>query len=77
MNSDEYDLLEWLSHEDVSQYGECYGKSLDSLIAKGLAIIHGPESGINNPFIAKGHGIMFRAVSLTVAGKALLMRSKK
>ena len=59
----EKDLLLWLSREDFSRYGECHGSALDSLIAKGLAQLHGEETETNNTFIAKGHGIMFRAVS--------------
>lgn len=61
-------LLIWLSKEDFSQYGECHGTALDSLVAKGLAQIHDEESGINNHFIAKGRDIMYRAVSLTESG---------
>lgn len=66
---DELDLLDWLSKEDFSQYGECDGPSLDGLIAKGLAELMGEETEMNNTFIAKGRGIMFRAVRLTEAGK--------
>ena len=64
----EKDLLLWLSEEDFSQYGECHGSTLDSLIERGLAKVHGEETETNNTFIAKGHGVMFRAVSLTDAG---------
>jgi len=64
-------LLEWLSKDD-GQYGECYGKSLDGLIQKGLAVVQGAESGMNNGFIAKGTNIMYRAVSITDAGRAAL-----
>jgi hypothetical protein len=75
----EKDLLLWLSREDFSQYGECHGSALDSLIAKGLAQLHGEETETNNTFIAKGHGIMFRAVSLTDAGLDVvsLIRSER
>jgi hypothetical protein len=75
----EKDLLLWLSREDFSQYGECHGGALDSLIAKGLAQLHGEETETNNTFIAKGHGIMFRAVSLTEAGYDVvsLIRSER
>ena len=73
LTASERDLLEWLSREDFSQYGECYGKDLDALIAAGLAQIHGP--GEHQVFIAKDYlgtkGIMFRAVSLTEAGLQL------
>jgi hypothetical protein len=74
LSEDEKNLLEWLSQEDTSQYGECYGKSLDTLIAKGYAFVHGEESGMLNNFIAKKAGpdnLMFRAVSLTPAGMEL------
>lgn len=68
----ERDLLDWLSREDFSQYGECHGSDLDGLIAKGLAQIHGP--GEHQGFIAQDHtgekGLMYRAVSLTEAGRA-------
>jgi hypothetical protein len=70
----EVDLLKWLAKEDYSQYGECHGATLDGLIAKKLAQIHGPgehQSG----FIAKDpagtKSMSFRAVSLTDAGRAL------
>lgn len=62
-------LLRWLSQEDFSQYGECHGNDLDALVAAGLAQLHGGgehQSG----FIAKGSGDMYRAVSLTDAGRA-------
>jgi hypothetical protein len=68
LTHEERDLLDWLSREDFSQYGECYGKSLDRLMALGLAQLHGEETETQNCFIAKGRGIMFRAVSLTQAG---------
>ena len=69
----ERDLLEWLGREDFSQYGECYGPTLDSLIAKGLVELSRPgehQSG----FIAQDpHGTksrMYLAVSLTESGRA-------
>jgi hypothetical protein len=66
-------LLKWLSGEDFSQYGECHGKALDGLIAKGLAQIHGPHEH-QSGFIAKEphdtQSLMYRAVSLTDAGIA-------
>jgi hypothetical protein len=65
-------LLIWLGDGDFSQYGECHGSALDALIAKGLAQIHGP--GEHQHFIANDHtgsmGMMYRAVSLTDAGRA-------
>lgn len=70
LNIDERDLLKWLGQEDFSQYGECHGKALDTLISKGFAQIHGAEE--HQTFIAKGTGMMYRAVSLTDAGIAAL-----
>lgn len=70
LTGSERDLLKWLSKEDFSQYGECHGTSLDSLIAKGLAQVHGP--GEHQVFIAKGTSQMYRAVSLTEAGRSVL-----
>ncbi|WP_291869728.1 hypothetical protein [Bradyrhizobium sp.] len=69
--SNEIALLVWLSKED-GQYGECYGGTLDGLIAKGLAKVQSEESGLNNSFISKGTSIMYRAVSITDAGRAAL-----
>lgn len=68
----ENELLRWLGQEDFSQYGECHGQTLDALIEKGLALVHGP--GENQVFIAKGTGKMYRAVSLTDAGHARLQQ---
>ena len=76
LNADEAFLLKWLGEEDTSQYGECHGKALDRLIELGLAQLHGDASETNNTFIAKGHGIMFRAVSLTDAGLEMLGRKR-
>jgi len=70
LSNSERDLLRWLGKEDFSQYGECYGRDLDALVAKGLAQVHAP--GEHQVFIAKGSGPMFRAVSLTDAGVAAL-----
>ena len=36
LTKDERDLLEWLSEEEFSQYGECYGAALNALIEAGL-----------------------------------------
>lgn len=71
MTANEKFLLEWLSQED-GQYGECYGPSLDALVAKGFAKVGGEETGTNNSFIAKGRDIMYRAVSITETGRAAL-----
>lgn len=62
-------LLNWLSKEDFSQYGECHGIELDRLIECGLAQVHGP--GNHQSLIASDlDDIMFRAVSLTELGLA-------
>jgi len=74
LNSEEIFLLKWLGEEDFNQYGECHGKSLDHLMELGLAQLHDETSGLQNHFIAKGNGIMFRAVSLTEAGRQELTR---
>lgn len=68
LTRDEQDLLRWLGEADLSQYGECHGKALDRLVELGLAVVLGPETERQNPFIAKGDGIMYRAVKLTDAG---------
>jgi hypothetical protein len=74
LSNEEFDLLQWLGEAEFSQYGECHGKSLDSLIGKGLAQLHAP--GEHQNFIANDwagtRGIMYRAVSLTDAGRAKL-----
>lgn len=68
--SGEHDLLEWLVPEN-GQYGECYGKTLDALLAKGFAqVLDGREH--QSGFIAKGNDIMYRAVAITDAGRAEL-----
>lgn len=69
--SNEIALLEWLRKDD-GQYGECYGATLDGLIAKGFVKVQGEESGPTNSFIAKGTSIMYRAVSITDAGRTAL-----
>lgn len=66
-------LLKWLGADEFSQYGECHGQTLFSLIAKGLAQVH--EGGEHQEgFIAQGDGLMYRAVSLTAAGRDLLKK---
>jgi hypothetical protein len=75
LTPDELHLLQWLGESDFSHYGECYGRSLDRLVALGLAQIHGP--GEHQVFIARptptqiaqGEDQMYRAVSLTRAGE--------
>jgi hypothetical protein len=70
----EWDLLEWLGKEESSQYGECYGQSLDVLCGLGLAEVMGEESGLHNTFIAKGRGLMYRAVRVTERGHEVLQQ---
>lgn len=72
MNDDERLLLAWLAKEETNQYGECHGPTLDALMAAGLAEVMGEETGTQNNFIAKGYGIMYRAVRITEAGRAAL-----
>lgn len=69
---DVFDLIDWLSKEDYSQYGECHGKSLDVLVSLGWARLHG-DNGYLGGFIAKGKGPMFQSVSLTDEGRAALI----
>lgn len=73
LNADEISLLHWLSREDFSQYGECFGKSLDSLVERGFAQLHG-DNGRKDSFIAKGDSQMYQSVSVTDAGRALLAK---
>lgn len=71
LTAGQIELLRWLGKEDFSQYGECHGKDLNSLIEKGLAQLHG-DNGHLGSFIAKGDGPMYQSVSLTEAGRAAL-----
>jgi hypothetical protein len=71
VTASELSLMEWLGRDDFGQYGECHGKDLDALIAKGFAQIHEPRIG-QSGFIAKGDSLMYRAVSLTDEGRAAL-----
>lgn len=57
---------------DDGQYGECHGATLDSLIEKGLAVVQGEDSGLNNGIIAKGTTLTYLAVSITDNGLAAL-----
>lgn len=71
LTNSERTLLHWLGQEDFSQFGECHGPALDGLVAKGLAQLHeGREQ--QSGFIAQGDGPMYRAVSVTDAGHAIL-----
>jgi hypothetical protein len=73
LTREEAELLDWLGEEELSQYGECNGRALDHLIEQGLAEVLGPETSAHNPFIAKGTGMMYRAVKLTEAGYAMAL----
>ncbi|CAB3758479.1 hypothetical protein [Paraburkholderia humisilvae] len=71
MTDDERVLLDFLRYDD-GQYGECQGAALDSLIEQGLVRVLGPQTETQNSFIAKGRGLMYRAVTITDAGRAVL-----
>jgi hypothetical protein len=73
LNDAELELLVWLGGSEFSQYGECYGTTLDSLVTKGFAQIHEPGEH-QESFIIQGHSSMHRAVSLTDAGREELKR---
>ena len=75
ISQDEMSLLEWLGQEDYSQYGECHGEALNSLVAKGFAKVHEGQEH-QRGFIASGVGPMYRAVSLTDAGQKALTDSQ-
>lgn len=68
LTDDERSLLVWLSKEDFSQYGECYGEALNKLVSKGLAKIH-DDGNHQTGFIARGRSLMHLTVSLTEAGR--------
>lgn len=68
LSKDERFLLEWLSKEGYSQYGECCGESLNGLIAKGLATVHS--------FAAQGSARPYCLVALTDAGRASIQKTK-
>lgn len=70
----ELELLRWLAQEDMSQYGECYGQTLDALIEKGFAqVLDGREH--QSGFITQGDDLMHRAVVVTDAGREELVRA--
>lgn len=73
----EVSLLLWLAKEDVSQYGECHGLTLNQLLDRGLAEVLGEETETSNPFVAKGRGIMYRAVRLTDTGREVARELQK
>lgn len=62
-------MLVWIGDDEYAQYGECYGKTLDELIAKKLVQVH-TERELQSGFIAKGDALMYMAVSLTLTGRA-------
>ena len=65
------ELLKWIGKQDYAQYGECYGQDLNMLMSWGLVKLH--EDGEHQDcFIAKGFGLMYRAVSLTDSGTCFL-----
>lgn len=67
----ELDLLKWVAEGEPAQYGECHGRILDALIAKGeVEVRNGREH--QTPFIAKGDDLMYQAVFLTDKGRARL-----
>lgn len=68
LNDDELELLVWLGGSEYSQYGECYGKTLDALVRKGLVQLHNGQE-FQQSFIAKGDRPMYQAVSLTDSGR--------
>ena len=76
LTQEEGALLKWLAREDYSQYGECHGRHLDALIAKGFAQLHG-DGGELGPFIAKGKGPMYQSVSVTDAGHTALREQQR
>lgn len=62
----EISLMRWLL-PDKGQYGECYGETLNKLIARKYAEVKwGREH--QTGFIAQGDGIKYQAVMLTQAG---------
>ena len=63
LTSQERFLLEWLSKEDASLYGECEGQSLNVLVNLGLATV-GPAPEGRHPH--------YGTVSLTDAGWSAL-----
>lgn len=72
----ERDLLLWLAESEFSQYGECYGTALTSLMMRGLAKVRF-ERQAQEGFIVQGEGLMYRAVALTDDGRALARRLKE
>lgn len=73
LTGDQRALLDWIAVSGSGQYGECYGKTLDDLMNRGYVALMGDETEMLNSFIAKGRGIMYRAVCLTDAGRAALI----
>jgi hypothetical protein len=63
LSQEEFRLLEWLSREDVSSYGECSGLTLTSLLDRGLASFR------DDP---RGRGRDYGLVSLTDRGWSYL-----
>lgn len=71
MTEEQRKLLEWLAEEKYSQFGECHGRNLDYLVSNGYAVVH-DEGEHQDGFAAQGAGMMYRAVSVTEAGRRYL-----
>lgn len=67
LNTSEQFLIDWLSKEDWSSYGECYGKDFDRLSALGIV-----ERKPSNRSREHEH---FDLCRLTEAGQALRTRN--
>jgi hypothetical protein len=76
LTSLERNLLTWLGESEYSQYGECCGRPLDSLIEMGLVQVHSGRE-FQSGFIAQGDGAEYQAVSLTEAGRIALAKEKQ
>lgn len=50
LDKDQRLVLEWLSKEDSSSYGECQGAALDALVEKGIAELGPIPSGRDEGF---------------------------
>ncbi len=65
LTAEEFFILHWLAKEVSSAYGECCGKSLDTLIKRGFAKTGPP-----------GDPAPYHRVSLTEAGFAEVKRTE-
>lgn len=66
--SQERFLLEWLSKEESSAYGECHGDALNELLRRGFAIV--------SPAMV-GRDPHYRRVSITDSGLASLQKEER